>query len=196
MRTVVTLVTGPVLLLVGVVLMLTPDQWTSSHLIFLAGTVAMLPVAVRLDTLLRDASPPWVRVPALVLTVVGALALAGQFVIDFTVLRLAHGEREAAGAMFDTLQESRVFALVFYQAGPALLFTGLALAAVGLVNRSWRWAGGLLVAGALLVGAARVTGLRAGEVVGLALVVAALVLTGRAAGGGAAGREVGGRANV
>ncbi|WP_433261962.1 hypothetical protein ACQPZF_28230 [Actinosynnema sp. CS-041913] len=180
MRTVVTLVTGPVLLLVGVVLMMMPNVWTLSHLVFLLGTVAMLPVAVRLDALLRDASPPWIRVPALVLTVAGALALAGQFVIDFTVLRLAHGERAAAGAMFDTIQESPVFALVFYQAGPALLFTGLALAAVGLVNRSWRWAGGLLVAGALLVGAARVTGLRAGEVLGLALIVGALVLTGRA----------------
>ncbi|CCH33224.1 hypothetical protein ABZ816_19150 [Actinosynnema sp. NPDC047251] len=181
MRTVITLVAGPVLLLVGVLLMMT-DLWTLSHLVFLLGTVLMLPVASRLDVLLRDASPPWVRVPALVLTVVGALALAGQFVIDFTVVRLAAGDRAAAGKMFDVLQESPVFALVFYQAGPALLFIGLALAAVGLVNRSWRWAGGLLVAGALVMGAARITGLRPGEVLGLALIVAALVLAGRADG--------------
>ena len=43
----------------------------------------------------------------------GTLALAGQFVIDFVVMRLAAGDHEMAGEMFDRIQASSAFALTF-----------------------------------------------------------------------------------
>jgi hypothetical protein len=134
---------------------------------------------VLLHEVLRDDSPAWLPWSGRVLMFVGALALAGQFLVDLVVMRLAAGDRTVAGPLFDTVQESAPLALTLYQAGPALLFTGLALVGVALVRRSrqWRLPGWLLVAGTLVEGAARVTDLRAGEVVGLGLVLVALVLT-------------------
>jgi hypothetical protein len=170
---------APALLVTGVLLMPVPGAWTVSHLVFLAGTLAMLPAGVLLHEVLRDDSPAWLPWSGRVLMFVGALALAGQFLVDLVVMRLAAGDRTVAGPLFDTVQESAPLALTLYQAGPALLFTGLALVGVALVRRSrqWRLPGWLLVAGTLVEGAARVTDLRAGEVVGLGLVLVALVLT-------------------
>ena len=53
------LVVGPVLLLAGMILMSMPDVWTVSHLVFLAGTLAMLPAGVALHGLIRARSPSW-----------------------------------------------------------------------------------------------------------------------------------------
>lgn len=175
------LIAGPALLLAGVILMMTP-AWTVSHLVFLAGTLVMLPTGVALADLLRDTTPAWVRRAGLALTVAGALALAGQFLIDLVVMHLAAGDREIAGDLFDQIQESPAFALTFYTVGPALLFTGLAVSGTALIIRSGRqsWPGWMLVAGPLLVGAAQLTDSRPGEAAGGILILAALALTTRA----------------
>lgn len=183
------LVVGPALLLAGVLLLPAPGAWTVSHLVFLAGTLAMLPAGVVLHRLLGDAGPPWVGRSALALTLVGALALAGQFVIDLVVLRLAAGDRETAGAMFDLLQGAPAFALTFYTVGPALLFTGLAVSGAAMLVRSGprHRPGWALVGGTLVMGAARVAGARPGEVAGLVLILVALALTARSAAAGGVG---------
>jgi hypothetical protein len=177
------LVVGPALLLAGVLLMMSPDNWTVSHLVFLAGTLVMLPAGVALHQLLSDVTPSWLRRSGLALTIVGALALAGQFVIDLVVMRLAAGESEIAGEMFDQLQASPTFALSFYTVGPALLFTGLAVSGAALIIRSGlrHWPGWALVGGTLFMGIARLTGSRPGEVAGLALILVALASTARSA---------------
>ncbi|MGH3876001.1 MAG: hypothetical protein ACRDSK_03090 [Actinophytocola sp.] len=169
---------APALLVVGVLLMSTTDAWTASHLIFLCGAVTMLPAGVLLHDLVRD-GPAWLPWSGRALMFAGALALAGQFLIDLVVMRLAGGDRTLTGPMFDTIQESTPLALIVYQVGPALLYTGLAVFGISFIRRTGQWflPGWLLVAGSLTVGAARITDIRAVEVIGLALVLAALVLT-------------------
>jgi hypothetical protein len=170
---------APALLVLGVLLMSLPGAWTASHLIFLSGVVTMLPAGVLLHDLVRDDALAWLPWSGRALMFAGALALAGQFLIDLVVMRLAHGDRTRTGPMFDTIQESTPFALVAYHVGPALLFTGLAVFGMAFVRRAGRWLlpGWLLIAGSLTVGAARITDLRAVEVIGLALILAGLVLT-------------------
>ncbi|MPZ83625.1 MAG: hypothetical protein GEV28_25830 [Actinophytocola sp.] len=170
---------APALLVTGVLLMSAPDAWTVSHLIFLAGTLTMLPAGVLLHDLVRDDGPAWLPWSGRALMFAGALTLAGQFLIDLVVTRLAGGDRTLTGPMFDTIQESTPLALILYQVGPALLFTGLALFGIAFIRRAGQWLlpGWLLVAGTLTVGAARITDLRVVEVIGLGLVLAALVLT-------------------
>lgn len=180
------LVIGPALLLAGVLLMMTPGAWTASHLVFLAGTLAMLPTGVVLHDLLADTGPAWVRRTGLTLTLVGALTLAGQFVIDFVVMRLAGGDGDIVATMFDRIQGSPPFALIFYTAGPALLFTGLAVSGVALIIGSGpqHWPGWMLVGGTVLMGTARLIGSRPTEVAGLALILVGLALTARSGSGG------------
>jgi hypothetical protein len=177
------LVVGPVLLLAGVLLMPVPDAWTVSHLVFLAGTLAMLPAGLALHELLRETTSPWVRQSALALTATGTLALAGQFLVDFVVIRLAAGEDRLAAEMFDRIQGSLTLSLTLYLAGPALLFTGLAVSGAALIVRSGprHWPGWALVGGPVLVGLARITEARPVEVVGLMLILAALARTARSA---------------
>jgi hypothetical protein len=179
---------APALLLAGVVLMIVPDAWTAGHAVFLSGALAMLATAVVLHGLLDGAGRGWLRHGGLALTVAGALALAGQFLIDFVVAQVAGGQEAARAEVFDRVQESPVFSLAFYTAGPALLFVGLALSGVVLVGHSaaLRRPGWVLVAGTLVMGLARVVGLRVLEVVGLGLIVVALVLV-----VGVAGTDVG-----
>lgn len=182
----VALVVGPALLLGGVLLMMTPGAWTASHLVFLAGTLAMLPTGLVLHDLLVGTGQAWVRRTGLALTLVGALTLAGQFVIDFVVMRLAGGDGATAATMFDHIQGEAALALIFYSVGPALLFTGLAWCGVALVVRSGlRFGPGwMLVAGSLLMGAARIIGSRPTEVAALALILGALALIARSGAGG------------
>jgi hypothetical protein len=167
---------APALLLAGVVLMAAPDAWTVAHLVFLGGALLMLPVGAVLHGLLDGAG--WLRPAGTALTTVGALALAGQFVLDFAVRQLAGDADAARSAMFDRLQESPVFALIFYSAGPALLFTGLALSGLAMVRTrpALRRPGWVLVAGTLVMAAARIVEQRIVEIVGLGLILAALAL--------------------
>jgi hypothetical protein len=166
------LIAGPTLLLVGLLMMLVPSAWLASHLVFLAGTLLVPWTALALHDLLAGA-PPWLRRSGLVLTCVGALALAGQFLIDFVVAQLAGtGDR---GPLFDRVQESPVFDAVFYTAGPALMFVGLLVSGAGLVGLGRR-IGWLLVAGTLVVGLSRLLGDRLVEVVGTAAVLLACVV--------------------
>jgi hypothetical protein len=179
------LVAGPALLLAGVILMMT-SAWTLSHLVFLAGTLVMLPTGAALHDLLRDTTPAWVRRLGLALTVAGALTLAGQFLIDLVVMHLAAGERELAGELFDQIQASTAFALTLYIVGPALLFAGLVVSGAALV-RSGGWGrlpGWMLVVSPLLVGAGRLAESSPAEVAGGVLILAALALTARSANAG------------
>ncbi|MEV4776401.1 hypothetical protein LTA6_001438 [Microbacterium sp. LTA6] len=179
------LVTGPALLLVGVVLMILPGFWTLSHLVFLAGSLAMLLTGLALIGLCADRRSAWPGRTALALTAAGALALAGQFVIDFVVIRLGDGDAEAVDRLFDRIQSAAPLDLIFYTVGPALLFTGLAVFGILLVLRPrlQRVPGWMLVAGASLMGVARVVESRPTEVVALAIILIGLALTARAAGG-------------
>jgi hypothetical protein len=175
------LAAGPALLLAGALLMGAPGAWTAAHLVFLAGTLAMPAAGTALRDLVRDDAPAWARRAALALTVAGALALAGQFVVDFVVMRLAAGDRAVARELFDRIRSSWPLEAALYSVGPALLFTGLAAFGAALLARSgWRgWAGWALVAGTLAVGGGRLAGSRAGEVAGLALILVALARTAR-----------------
>lgn len=167
-----TLLAGPALLLAGLLLMLSPSAWTVAHMIFLAGTLVMLPAALVLHDLLAGA-PPWLRGTGLLLTATGALALAGQFVLDFAVAQLAgDGDR---GPLFTRLQASPTLETIFYTAGPALMFIGLAVSGAGLVGQGRR-AGWVLIAGTLVVGMSRLLEERLVEVAGTALVLVACAL--------------------
>lgn len=176
------MIIGPFLLLAGVVLMILPGFWTLSHLVFLAGSLAMLPTGVALHGLFVDRHPTWPTRTALLLTSAGALALAGQFVIDFVVVHVGGGDAEAVDRMFDTIQSAAPMDLIFYTVGPALLFTGLAVFGVLLILRPnpRRLPGWMLVAGASLMGVARVVESRPTEVVALAIIVVGLALAVRA----------------
>jgi hypothetical protein len=165
---------GPALLLAGIVLMAVPDAWTVSHLVFLAGTLLMLPVAAALPAY---TGPVLGRV-AQVLTSAGALALAGQFLLDLAVDQLVD-DAAARGPLFDRLQESPAIFLVLYAAGPALLFVGLAVSGAGTAGRH-PVPGGLLIAGTLLAGLARIVDQRPVEIAAGALILVALALLARA----------------
>jgi hypothetical protein len=170
------LVAGPALMAVGVVLMMMPSAWTVSHLIFLAGTLTMIPAAMVIHELVRGISPSWLPRVGLWLAVTGALALSSQFVIDLAVMELANGNRDVAGEMFDQIQQSSAFSLTLYIVGPALLFVGLAVFGAAMIIRSRRWIqpGWILVTGALLMGLARVIGSRPTEVAALVIILIAL----------------------
>lgn len=170
------LVGGPALMAAGVVQMMTPSAWTVSHLIFLAGALTMIPAAMVIHELVKRVSPSWLPKVGLWLTVTGALALSGQFVIDLTVMHLANGNRDVAGEMFDQIQQSSAFSLTVYLVGPALLFVGLAVSGAAMIIHSplWLRPGWILVTGSLLMGLARVIGSRPTEVAALVLILIAL----------------------
>lgn len=159
-----------------------PDAWTAGHAVFLGGAVAMLPAGVALHRLLDGVGPRWLRRGGLALTVVGALALAGQFVLDFVVAQLAGDNDAVRSALFDRLQDTPLTSLFFYTAGPALLFTGLALSGAAMVvpRAALARPGAVLVAGTLVMALARITDQRLLEVAGLAVIVVGLALAVRA----------------
>lgn len=164
---------GPALLLAGVLLMALPDAWTVSHVVFLAGTLVMLPVAAALAGL---TAPVLGRVAQL-LTALGALALAGQFLLDLAVDQLA-ADAAARGPLFDQLQSSPALFLTLYAVGPSLLFAGLALFGVGLLGRA-PVPGWLLIAGTLLTGLSRIIEQWPVQAAGGALILVALTMVSR-----------------
>jgi hypothetical protein len=173
-----TLLAAPALLLVGTVLLSLPDSWTAGHAIFLAGALLMLPAAAVLHDLLAGVGPAWLRHAGLALTAAGALALAGQFLLDFAVAQLAADDDATRSALFDRLQDAPLMALAFYTAGPALLFTGLALSGAAMVVPQAELArpGAILVVGTLVMGLARIVDQRVLEMAGLVLILLAFAL--------------------
>lgn len=171
-----TLVPAPALMLVGVALMPIPGTWNLSHLLFLAGTLLMAPAALTLHRL-ADRGSVLLRRVGLGLTLVGVPALAGQLLIDLVVLELAGGERRGMAPLFRTIQASPAFELPLYTVGPALLFTGLALSGAALLRNRGGWPGGVLIAGTLLMGAARIADVQVAEIAALVLILAAFVGT-------------------
>jgi hypothetical protein len=184
------LLAAPALLLAGAVLLAVPTAWTVGHAVFLGGAVLMIPAGAALHRLLDGVGPRWLRRGGLALTVVGALALSGQFVLDFVVAQLAGDDEAARSALFDRLQDTPLTSLVFYTAGPALLFTGLALSGAAMVvpRAALARPGAVLVAGTLVMALARATDQRLLEVVGLAVIVGALALAVRPSTAPVAGR--------
>jgi hypothetical protein len=123
----------------------------------------------------------WLRAAGLALTAVGALALAGQFVIDFAVAHLAADQDAVRSALFDQIQAAPLMFVTFSAVGPALLFTGLALSGVAMLTRPvLARAGGALVLGTLLAALARIIDQRLVEVAAGAVIVLALLLALRA----------------
>ena len=175
------LLAGPGLLLAGEVLLAVPDAWTVGHAVFLAGALAMLPAALALHGLLDGIGPRWLRGAGLALSALGALALAGQFLIDFLVAQLAADQDAVRSALFDQLQAAPLISLTFYSAGPALLFTGLAASGAAMLTRPpLARPGWLLITGTLLTALARIVDQRVLEIAGGALIVLALLLALRA----------------
>jgi hypothetical protein len=166
---------APGLLAVGTALMITPNAWTLSHAIYLSGAVAMLIVGCRLARLpFAPGLPDRLGRIGAGLTVTGALALSGQFVIDFAVMQLAGGESDTAGDMFVRLGESLTFSTVFYTVGPALLFIGLSIVGLAVARGPLPAAGWTMTGGSLAMGLARVISERAVEVGALVLITGAL----------------------
>ncbi len=172
------LLVAPALLAVGTVLMITPNAWTVSHLTYLGGAVTMLAVGGMLFRFFPEPGPLHLlgRIGGAA-TILGALTLSGQFVIDLTVMQLSGGESEVTATMFAQLRESWVLSLTFYSVGPTLLFLGLAAAGVALVRGSLPGPGWILTAGSLLMGLARIVDVRVVEVVALVLILGALTWT-------------------
>lgn len=175
-------VLAPVLLLTGRGLMSAPAArgftatWTVAHLLFLAGTVLMIPAALVLSRLARGRAAPWLRDLGVALVFAGAMALAAQFVLDLAVAVLAEGDRQAGGALFDRLQSSAVINVVLYLVGPSVLFVGLIVQAVALLRApaQRRWAAILLIVGPTVVGIGRGADLPPLELTGHALIAAAM----------------------
>lgn len=166
---------APGLLAVGTALMITPDAWRVSHAVYLSGAVAMLIVGSVLAGLpFAPGLPRLLGCVGAGLTMAGALALSGQFVIDFTVMQLAGGESDVTGAMFVRLQESLAFSAVFYTVGPALLFLGLSLVGLAVARSSLPAAGWTMTGGSLVMGLGRVIEERAVEVGALVVIMGAM----------------------
>lgn len=173
---------APLLLAAGRGLMLVPSAegfttlWTVTHVMFLAGTVLMIPAALAMSQLACGYARPWLRDLGVAVVFVGALALAAQFVVDLMVAVLANGDPQAAGALFDQLQTSAPIDLVLYTAGPSFMFVGLIVLAAALARlpRMRRWAVIALVVGPSVVGIGRVTGNALIEVAGLVLIAIAM----------------------
>lgn len=164
------IVLPPALIAIGVALLPLPGAWTPAHLIFLAG---VLTVPATAYVLARHApGPPLLRRAGLGLAIGGALALAGQLFIDVIVWQLAAGDRAAARPLFRSLQADPVIDIGLYSVGPALLFVGFAAIGIAL----GRLAGWTLVAGTLVMGAARVIDVHLVELVGLALILAGVAI--------------------
>jgi hypothetical protein len=171
------LLAGPALLLAGEVLLSLPDAWTVGHAVFLAGALAMLPTALALHDLLDGVGPRWLRAAGLALTALGALALAGQFLIDFLVARLAADQDAVRSALFDQLEGAPLVSLTFYTVGPALLFTGLAASGAAMLTRPvLARPGAILIAGTLLAALSRIVDQRLLEIAAGAVIVLALLL--------------------
>jgi hypothetical protein len=175
---------APLLLAAGRGLMLVPSAqdfttlWTVTHVMFLAGTVLMIPAAVAMSQLARGYAGPLLRDVGVAVVFVGALALGAQFVVDLMVAVLAHGDPQAAGALFDQLQASALIDLVLYTVGPSFMFVGLIVQAAALVRvRSvQRWAVIALVVGPSVVGIGRVTSSALIELAGLVLIAIAMAV--------------------
>lgn len=180
------MVIAPLLLVVGRGVMLVPSAegfttlWTITHVVFLAGTVLMIPAALAMSQVARGHARPLLRDVGVAVVFVGALALAAQFVVDLMVAVLAHGDSQAAGALFDQLQASALVDLVLYTVGPSLMFVGLIVQAAALarVRALPRWAVIALVVGPSVVGIGRATGRALVEVAGLTLIVIAVAASG------------------
>ena len=176
------MVIAPVLLATGRGLMLVPSAagfttlWTVTHVMFLGGTVLMIPAALAMHQLARGYARPWLRDLGLAIVFVGALALAAQFVVDLMVAVLANGDPRAGGALFDRVQASALVDVALYTVGPSLMFVGLIVqaAALATVRAVRRWAVIALVVGPSVVGAGRVTGSALVELAGLVLIAIAM----------------------
>lgn len=169
-----TLWIAPTLLVMGTVAMLTPNAWTVAHAVYLTGAVGMILVGVTLTRWTPGTGPSIVFARAGgVLTLLGALALTAQFVIDFWVMSQAGGERAVAAELVGDLQQVPLITLTVYAVGPALLFVGLMLSGVAMV-RTINGPGWVLLGGSALMGLARVVDQRVLEVPALIVVVIAL----------------------
>jgi hypothetical protein len=147
-----------------------------AHVVFLAGTVLMLPAALVVSHMARDRAAPWLRDLGVVLVFAGALALAAQFVVDLAVAVLADGDQQAGGALFDQLQASTPVNVALYLVGPSIMFVGLMVQAAALlrVPAQRRWAAATLMAGPIVVGLGRAIDGALLELVGLASIAVAL----------------------
>lgn len=169
-----TLWSAPLLLVIGTIALIAPHAWTFGHAVYLAGAVGMIVAGL---TLCRwhpgsGVTVFFARVGGGI-TVLGAMALTAQFVIDFVVMARAGGERHGAVELVRHLQRSAPITAAFYTVGPALLFVGLMLVGVAMLP-SLTAAGSALLAGSALMGVARIVDLRPLEVVALIAIVIAL----------------------
>ncbi|HSK97816.1 MAG TPA: hypothetical protein VK891_14435, partial [Euzebyales bacterium] len=176
-------VVAPLLLVIGRGLMTAPaaraftPAWMVAHVLFLGGTVLMIPAAPVVSHLARDRAAPWLRDLGVALVFLGACALAAQFVVDLAVAVLADGDPQAGGALFDHLQASTAVNMVLYLVGPAVMFVGLIVLGTALLwaPAQRRWAAVVLMVGPSVVGIGRATDQPIVELVGLALIAVAMI---------------------
>jgi hypothetical protein len=176
-------VLAPLLLVTGRGLMMTPAArgftatWTVAHVLFLTGTVLMIPAALVMSRLARGHAAPWLRDLGAAVVFVGAIALAAQFVVDLAVAVLAEGSQQTGGALFDRLQASTAVNVLLYLVGPSIMFVGLIVQAVALlrVPAQRHWAAVVLIVGPTVVGIGRATDQPPIELTGLALIATAMV---------------------
>jgi hypothetical protein len=176
-------VLAPLLLVTGRGLMLAPaargftPTWTVAHMVFLVGTVLMIPAAQVVSHLARGRAAPWLRDLGVGLVFVGATALAAQFVVDLAVAVLAGGDPQAGGALFDRLQASTTVNVTLYLVGPSIMFLGLTVLAVALLpGPRRRWAAAVLLVGPTVVGIGRAADMPLVELAGLAMIATAMVV--------------------
>lgn len=127
-------------------------EWTGSHLVLLAGALLIIPATRALKSYLKDKNR-FLIYAATVLTVVGAVALIGQFIIDFYLISLFSDQSStAAYAALDQIQSNSLIRFFCYDLITAWL-VGQLLFLIALFSKKGypKWAVGIFVLGLLMM---------------------------------------------
>ena len=152
--------------------------WSLAHAVLFLGIALFIPAVLRMGCRLRAAQAREGRV-AVRLVLVGALTLGGQYAIDLAVGQLASDTAEMSD-LLGRVAAAPALAIAFYMVGPAGLYVGLGMLALGLraSRRIPTWAAGFAVLGVIGAGVGRILGSGAVTLLGHAVLCAGLLPTG------------------
>jgi hypothetical protein len=128
------------------------NEWVGSHAILLLGAILIFPATLVLKDYLKDKNRYLVNT-ALVLTFIGAIALIGQYILDFYLISLFREQTsKSAYAALDLIQSNGLIKLLCYDLIAAWLL-GQILFIVALFKRQNypKWALVSFILGILLL---------------------------------------------
>lgn len=128
------------------------NEWIGSHVVLLLGAMLIVPATLVLKDYSKTASKNLVYT-ATVLTILGAVALMGQYIVDFYLIVLFKGQTsKSAYAALDLIQTNAFIKFVCYDLVAAWLL-GQILFTIALFKiknyQKWTWV--LFVLGIILV---------------------------------------------